>query len=313
MIWDLRFGTSDFRPSKSNSSVPQSQIANQKSQYLKSEISNLLFLNGQFVPAEQARISVFDRGFLYGDGLFETLRVARGKPFRWRQHIERLGRGMEFLKLSCQFAFDELAGFAGELIRRNQMPEAVLRLTLSRGSGPRGYSIRGADGPTVAMSLHPVPAQPQAWRLVTSSVRLRADDPFAGFKSCNKLPQILARNEADAAQADEALLTNTDGWVVEGAASNLFWVEHGQVCTPPVTRGALPGITRAVVFELCQQAGIPCREADAKSEQLLRSEGVFLTLSSSGLVRASHLDEAPLAQSPIATRLLAEYQALLAM
>lgn len=101
--------------------------------------------------------------------------------------------------------------------------------------------------------------------------------------------------------------------MVEGAASNLFWVEHGQVCTPPVTRGALPGITRAVVLELCQQAGIPCREADAKSEQLLRSEGVFLTLSSSGLVRASHLDEAPLAQSPIATRLLAEYQALLAM
>lgn len=218
---------------------------------------------------------------------------------------------MDFLKLPLPFSFDQLAGFAEELIRRNQMPEAVLRLTLSRGPGPRGYSIRGAERPTVVMSLHPLPPQPQAWRLVTSSVRLRADDPFARFKTCNKLPQILARSEADAAQADEAILRNTDGSVVEGTASNVFWIQHEEVFTPPLVSGTLPGITRAVVFELCQQAGIQCHELDVKPEQLFQSEGVFLTLSSLGLIRASHLDQAPFRQSPILEKLARDYAALL--
>lgn len=272
----------------------------------------MLFLNGHFLPESEARVSVFDRGFLYGDGLFETLRVARGKPFRWAQHLDRLQLGLDFLKLSLPFSFDQLAAFADELIRRNQMPEAVLRLTLSRGPGPRGYSIRDADRPTVVMSLHPVSDPPPAWRLATASIRLRAEDPLARFKTCNKLPQIFARTEADAAEADEALLLNAEGWLVEGAASNLFWIQQRQVCTPPLVSGALPGVTRAVVFELCQKAGIPCHETNATPCQLLQSEGAFLSLSSLGLVPASHLDQAPLAQSSLTQQLITAYAALLA-
>src|ERR1051326_7582955 len=107
----------------------------------------LVFLNGKFVPEEQAVVSVFDRSFLYGDGLFETLRVAGGKPFCWPQHIERLQRGAEFLKLRLPFAREALEMFSTRLIEQNQMPESLLRITLSRGIGPRSYSPVGANQP----------------------------------------------------------------------------------------------------------------------------------------------------------------------
>ncbi|HEX4644553.1 MAG TPA: aminotransferase class IV, partial [Verrucomicrobiae bacterium] len=112
-------------------------------------MNSFVFLNGQFVPEEQAVVSVFDRGFLYGDGLFEALRVYNGQPFRWTQHLERLQRGADFLKIRLPFTAAELRNHAAELIRRNQMPECLLRLVLSRGVGPRGYSPRGADLPVL--------------------------------------------------------------------------------------------------------------------------------------------------------------------
>src|SRR6266478_1503384 len=203
----------------------------------------LVFLDGQFVPEQEAVVSVFDRAFLYGDGLFETIRVFNGKPFRWQQHLERLLQGAEFLKIQPPFAPDSLTGFAAQLVIRNQMPDSLLRLTLSRGVGLRGYSPKGADRPLLAMSLHPAPSidpqTPPRWRLTTSTLRLPAGEPLAQFKTCNKLSQVLARAEADAAGADEALLLNTDGHVVEGASSNLFWIEDQTVCTPPLASGIL--------------------------------------------------------------------------
>jgi aminodeoxychorismate lyase len=275
----------------------------------------IVFLNGQFVPEEQACVSIFDRGFLYGDGLFETLRVSNGRPFRWAQHLERLQAGMKFLRLRLPFSPEQLTLAAHELIQRNETREAVLRLTVSRGVGPRGYSTRGADRPTVVMSLHAAPGieadVPRRWRLVTAPAHLTAAEPLAKFKTCNKLPQIIARADADAAEADEALLLNTDGWVVEATSSNLFWIQDRNVFTPPLASGPLPGITRAVVFELCQKMHLPCREANAKTEQLLQSEGVFLSLSSLGIVVVSHLDKKPLAQSPIADRIRVAYSELL--
>src|SRR5438874_2265770 len=131
-----------------------------------------VFVNGQFVPEEEAVVSVLDRGFLYGDGLFEAVRIFNGQPFRWFQHLERLQRGAEFLGIKLPFSPDALRGFAEELILQNEMPDSLLRLTLSRGIGPRGYSPKGAEQPTIVMSLHPVPALHQEkaprWRLVTS-------------------------------------------------------------------------------------------------------------------------------------------------
>ena len=275
----------------------------------------IVFLNGDFVPEKEAVVSVFDRSFLYGDGLFETMRVVRGRPFRWAEHMERLERGAAFAGIRVPFTTTSLLKFAEELIARNQMPEALLRLTLSRGIGARGYSPKGAERPTVVMTLHEFtpldPQKPLAWRLITSSFRLPAQEALAQFKTCNKLPQILARAEADAAGADEALLLNTDGQVVEATSSNLFWVEGEAVCTPSLASGILAGVTRTVVFEICEQLRIVSREASVAPEQLRLAQGIFLSLSSVGVAEALRLDSKALARSPITERIRAAYAALL--
>lgn len=272
----------------------------------------LIFLNGQFVPEERAVVSVLDRGFLYGDGLFETLRIFNGKPAFWNQHLERLERGAEFLKIKIPFAPETLRGFVDELIAKNKMPDALLRLTLSRGVGPRGYSPKGARSPTFVMSLHPAPsldASPR-WKLITSSHRLPANEALAQFKTCNKLPQILARAEADAAGADEALLLNTDGFVVEGASSNLFWIESETICTPPLMSGILPGVTRAVVLEICRSLNLKAREARITTKDLHNTDGIFLSLSSFGIVEAKSLDDESCRESPLPAKIAHAYRDL---
>lgn len=278
-------------------------------------------------------VSVFDRSFLYGDGLFETMRVANGKPFRWWQHMERLRKGGDFLGIKIPFACKSLEKFAIELIAKNQMPDALLRLTVSRGVGLRGYSPKGADKPIVVMTLHPAPGAPasgparsgalskhagsetgasQAWKLVTASFRLPAGEKLAHFKTANKLAQVLARAEADAAGADEALLCNTEGFVVEGASSNLFWIDGDTICTPSLASGILAGVTRAVTLELCQQLGLPFAERQITPEALHGAAGVFLTLSSLGVVEAEVLDGVRLSQSPLVEKLHRAYGELIA-
>ncbi len=272
----------------------------------------IVFLNGKFVSEEQATVSVFDRAFLYGDGLFETMRVMNGKPFRWWDHMERLRKGGDFLGIKIPFGCKSLEKFAAELIAQNKMPDALMRLTVSRGVGPRGYSPKGADKPTLVMTLQPAPvATLGRWKLATASLRLPAGDALAQFKSANKLAQVLARAEADAAGADEAVLLNTDGHVVEGASSNLFWIEDKTVCTPPLTDGLLAGVTRAVTMEICKSLSLPVVEKAVTLEQLRRADGVFLTLSSIGVVEAIALDDAPLATSPIAAQIQGAYRKLL--
>jgi aminodeoxychorismate lyase len=272
----------------------------------------LVFLNGQFVPEEQAVVSVFDRSFLYGDGLFETIRVYAGKPFRWVQHIERLQRGAEFLKIELPFSTEALRDFAGQLIERNQMKEALLRISLSRGVGRRGYSTEGANGPFLAMTLHPASVtatgNPPGWRLVTSSFRVAVGDSVALHKTCNKLPQILARAEAEEQGADEALLLNANGEVAEAASSNLFWIEHGTVCTTPLASGILAGVTRAFVLELCGALTLPTAEKSLRPEALKQAEGVFLTLSSLEVVPVVSLDGHALKQSPVVQQIQRAYR-----
>src|ERR1017187_10083791 len=294
----------------------------------------LVFLNGRFVPEAQAVVSVFDRSFLYGDGLFEAVRICNGKPFRWTQHMERFLHGAGHLKVRPPFSPDEIQKFATQLIQKNKMPEALLRLTLSRGVGLRGYSPKGADSPTFVMTLHPVfvfgapnsgsarrhsPSRradqeigaPPLWNLVTASNRLPTNEPLALFKTANKLPQILARAEADAAGGDEALLLNTDGRVVEGTTSNLFWVKRGTVCTPPLAAGILPGVTRVAVLEICRALAIPTREIAPRPEELFSAQGVFMSMSSWGIVEAGELDGRNLRRAAPVKKIQRSYEKLL--
>jgi aminodeoxychorismate lyase len=275
----------------------------------------LVFLNGRFIPEDRAVVSVFDRSFLYGDGLFEAVRICNGQPFRWTQHIERFLHGAGHLKIRPPFSSGEIQKHAAKLIQNNKTREALLRLNLSRGVGGRGYSPTGADSPTFVMTLHPAPKldlkNPPLWKLVTASNRLPTNEPLAQFKNANKLPQILARAEADAAGANEALLLNTSGYVVEGTTSNLFWVRKGVVCTPPLAAGILPGVTRVAVLEICRALAIPTKEVAPRSKELFSAQGAFMSMSSWGIVEAVELDGRKLRRHACVKKIQRSYEKLL--
>lgn len=276
------------------------------------------FLNGRIVPESEATVSVMDRAFLYGDGVFETLYALNGRPVRLEAHLDRLWQGADLLNVRVPFTRVEITKACEQVLRApafGQPAAALLRLTLSRGVGARGYSPRGAEHPTLVITRHPATLPDEAparWTLLTASFRLPAGDRIAAIKSCNKLAQVLARAEAEAAGADEALLLNTAGRVVEAAAGNLFFIENGAIRTPPLLSGILPGVTRAVVLELCRAAGVPVAEAAPSPEELARADGVFLTLSTQGIVAASSLDGQSLAAPPLIGRLHADYWRMVA-
>ena len=273
----------------------------------------LVFLNGQFVPEEQALIPVNDRGFLLGDGLFETLRVAGGRPFRLAHHLERLTRGADFLKIKSPFTPEELEMFARQLIDKNKMPEAILRLTLTRGPGGRGYTPPAESRSTVVMTIHPAPPveKPVAWRLATSPFAISAADPLASFKTTSKVLHVRARAEAVERGADEALLVNTNGEVAETASGNLFWIQDDTICTVPVECGALPGITRATVLEICQALGLQMGERAIKPAALKKSGGIFITQSLLGIVPVVAFDGAPVSPSPLVHQIARAYLEML--
>lgn len=252
-------------------------------------------------------MSIHDRGFLYGDGLFEAVRVYEGKPFLWKDHIARFQYGCEVLKLRCPFSGGETLRIVEETIARNRLTDALIRITLSRGSGPRGYSPAGADYPTFLVVPFQAPAVRASYKVIVSSVKLMAKDPISYFKHANKLHQILARAEADEAGADEALLTNTDGFVVEGTTTNLFWVNEGAVWTPPL-EGILPGTTRAHVLRLCGKFGLKGFEREIRVEELLNVEGLFVTSCAAEITPVSHVNGKPTRQSPIVARLRQRYR-----
>ncbi|HVR36002.1 MAG TPA: aminotransferase class IV [Methylomirabilota bacterium] len=251
-----------------------------------------VYLNGRFVPEAEAVVSVFDRGFLYGDGVFETLRVHAGRPFQWREHWARFARGAALLGIGMPVSETELRGTVDRLIEVNAASDAVLRIQLSRGVGRRGYSPRGAEKPVLVASMHERPEAPKdGWRLVTVSWRVDAGDPLNQIKSGNRLLQVMARREAEGQGADEALLLNRRGEVVSASGANVFWIEGGTVFTPELGTGALEGTTRGLVFRLLGRLSIPVREVSQTDGIPGGAQSVFLSLSSFGIVRVRQVDD----------------------
>jgi aminodeoxychorismate lyase len=273
-----------------------------------------VIINGRLVHESQAMVSVFDRAFLYGDGLFETILVWDGRPFRWTQHWERLQRGLACLRVSLPYDQGQVLEQVTELLTANQARHAVLRLQVSRGVGQRGYTPPARSVPVFVLSTHPLepvaPGQPMGWRLRVASTRLPPVHALSGFKTCNKLPHISARLEAREHEADEAVVLSADGCLAEAAAGNLFWFAQGCLHTPPLSTGALPGITREVILEIAQRWKWETRETLAGPEILRQAEGVFMTTSTLGVIEAIALDGQPLARSPLTAQCHAGYWAL---
>lgn len=269
------------------------------------------FLNGHLVSEQEAVVSVLDRGVVFGDGLFETFRVYGGRVFRWDAHLARLKEGVNALGFKLPYAATELRGFASQLIRENKAREAILRLVLTRGTGPDGYSPKGAEGPTVAMTLHPAPEVdpevPLQWRLITSAHALRLNDPLSKFKTCSKLAHVVARAEAEAQGADEALMLTNNREVATAASANLFWFRNGVLFTPTPASGALPGVTRGVILEICQERNIPSKKILLRADLLRQSQGMFLTCTTWGVVEVVACDKHDLERSPLVAELSRAY------
>ncbi len=209
-----------------------------------------IFLNGGFIQEEEAWVSVFDRGFLYGDGVFETLRVYNGKPFLLDRHLGRLAHSLGGLYINDPYDFEQWYDYVKELIVRNNAKESILRIQVSRGVGKRGYTSSGNYSPTAVISLHdapPVNDKGHQLDLIAASGILADHDPLSTLKTSNKLVNIIAMREAERAEAHDAVLFNGQGYTTETSSSNIFIILEGKLYTPPLASGCLAGITRGYV------------------------------------------------------------------
>ncbi len=246
-------------------------------------MARIVYYNGDFLPAEKVAISPFNRGLLYGDGVFETLRAYSGQVFRLGQHLKRMHEGLEVLRIEPNWEAQGIDLAISELIKRNNLSDAALRISVFRGDG-EGPEPREGLRPYILISAKPFNtyrAEDYAtgFRAYLVSMRRSSYSPLARIKSLNYLDNILARLEAREHNAQEALLLNTLGWVAEGATSNIFVIKDKKLITPPVDAGILPGITRAAVLELAGNADIKTQEETFSPEEMVRADESFLTNS----------------------------------
>lgn len=228
-----------------------------------------LWLNGTLQEAEQARIDPADRGFLLGDGVFETMAGEAGAVAELARHYARLCAGAALLRLKVPCSQTDLAAAIKQVLVGNGLSNAALRLTLTRGGGPRGVLPAASATPTLLLTAGPLPTSAGPARLVTSTIRRDETSPLSRIKSLNYLPNILARLEAAEQGADEALLLNHAGRAAEASAATLFVLQHNGWVTPPVSEGALPGIRRAMLLEAGQVREMPVSESELTQAQAL--------------------------------------------
>jgi branched-chain amino acid aminotransferase len=247
-------------------------------------MEEIVYLNGSLVPRRQARVSVFDHGFLYGYGLFETMRAYHERIFLLERHLERLASGAEAIGLGERLAGLDLAGACRETLAANGLAEARVRLTVTNGVSDAFPWAEGPKTPTVvitARAFEPIPRAKygRGYQAGIASTCRCANSPIAGVKSVDYLVNVLARREAAARGLDEALLLDDRGCLAEGGNSNVFFVRDGGLVTPSLASGILPGITREVVIELAGEFDIKCREEDISLHNLEQFGEAFLTSS----------------------------------
>jgi branched-chain amino acid aminotransferase len=261
-----------------------------------------IFLNDRFVEKEQARISVFDHGFLYGDGVYETLRAYQGRIFLLERHLSRLRRSCDLIGLVLPVKADAWISIITEILRRNSLEDAGIRLTISRGEGELGIDPGLCASPTVvviAKSFVPYPARmrEQGVRLQLVSVRRNPQSAQSPqIKSLSFLNNILAKQESVQAGAYDALMLNMDGHVTECTTSNVFFVANQRLHTPSDDCGILEGITREVVIELAGELGIEVEEGAYSAEDVLHADECFMTNTGLEVMPVSQIGEHPIGQ-----------------
>lgn len=256
-----------------------------------------VYLNGKFVPLSQARVSILDRGFCYGDALFETMRVYSGKIFRLEQHLDRLERGADCIFLKLPESRECIRDILYQTFNRNQGADAVIRLTITRGEGVLGQLWQADTSPTLSVYVRPSNAPPDKWYQdgVPISLIPNSAAKLGGLqdqiKSANYLSQILARKQAENQKSVEGIMINEQGEVCDGTLSNIFVVKGGVLSTPAVNGYVLPGVTRKVVLELAAEAGIDCQEKSMTADNVLQGDEIFLTNTGWEILPVTRVDE----------------------
>ena len=271
-----------------------------------------VYLNGEFLPAEQACISVLDRGFLFGDGVYEVIPVYGGHLFRLEQHLERLELSLAGIRMKNPLDTQQWRSCLNELVERNGGGDQSVYLQVTRGPAPRDHAFPKAARPTVFIMSNPL--APIAESIRTEGVAaITLDDirwQYCHIKAITLLPNVLLRQQALDAGAVEAILIR-DGEVTEGAASNVFVIRHDTIMTPPKGPRLLPGITRDLILEIASANGVPWREQAIRADELVQADEIWFTSSTREILPVTRLDGRPVGTGkpgPIWQRMIKLYQ-----
>jgi branched-chain amino acid aminotransferase len=256
----------------------------------------IIYIDGKFYPEEEAKISVFDHGLLYGDGVFEGIRAYEGRVFKLEEHLRRLEDSAKAILLKIPLDRDEMRAAVLETCKRNQMKAGYLRLVVTRGKGYLGLSPDRCKKPTIIiiaseLELYPEKYYREGLRVVT--VPTWRNSPAAldpAIKSLNYLNNILAKIEGQQAGAQEVILLNPQGMVAECSGDNIFLIRDQVLITPKLSSGALNGITRNTVLEIAQEAGWKTREDDVRRYDLFTAEEMFLTGTGAEVIPVVEVD-----------------------
>lgn len=256
----------------------------------------MIFLNNKLVRKEKAMISVFDHGFLYGDGIYETLRAYNGIVFMLDEHIERLYRSASLIQLTINKNADAIKKAVYQTLRANKLREAVIRITVSRGPGPAGLDPELCKKPTFVIFVTRFRNYPeQCYRkgVKISIVKTRRNIISAlnpQIKSLNFLNNVLAKIEAKNENAFEALMLNYRGYLAEGTVSNVFFIKDDSLYTPGLSAGILGGITRIAVLDIARQCGFKIRQGIFRKNAIYGADEVFLSNTTMEVMPVSHVD-----------------------
>jgi len=278
-----------------------------------------IYIDGEFFPEAEAKISVFDHGLLYGDGIFEGIRFYNGRVFRLEEHLERLWDSARSICLEIPIDRKEMTEALLETIRQNGLREGYIRLIVTRGVGNLGLNPVQCKRPSIiiiatTIALYSKEVCETGLTVVTCATRRTGAATLnPAVKSLNYLNNVMARIEANLAGADEALMLNEAGNVAECTADNVFIIKHGRIFTPPISAGALRGITRSVAFEIAEELDIEIKETDITRHDVFVSDECFLTGTAAELIPVIKADGRMIGSGkpgPITKKMLSRFREL---
>lgn len=278
----------------------------------------LVWINGEFVPKSQAKVSVFDHGFLYGDGVFEGIRSYGGRVFMLDEHLDRLYESAKSIWLTIPIDKEQMKEAILQTLRTNKLRDAYIRVVVSRGEGDLGLDPRKCPKPNVIIitdriELFPNELYERGIEMVTVSVRRNSPQALnPNIKSLNYLNNILAKIEAINAGKPEGLMLTIDGYVAEGTGENIFVIKRGELFTPPAYMGILKGITRQVVMNLAREMGYPVWETVLTLHDVYTADECFITGTAAEIVPVVKLDGRTIGEGvpgPITKALIQKFRA----